>query len=42
MNIYLKFCKKCKRRYDFPTCPFCRIKKEEEDDRPFKTSQRIS
>lgn len=35
MNIHLKKCEKCGEGFDigtnFSTCPYCRIKREEED-----------
>lgn len=24
MSLYVKYCWKCKRAYDFQTCPYCR------------------
>ncbi len=35
MNIHLKYCKKCKKHYDYPECPYCgeeRIKKKGEEN----------
>ncbi len=32
MNIHIKHCKDCGKAYDYPECPYCRIKKKEEED----------
>jgi len=29
--IHIKYCKKCKRAYDFIECPYCRKKKEDRE-----------
>jgi len=41
MNINLKYCRKCKKPYDFNECPYCReLNKEVKNDRIYNGSDK--